>query len=72
MRRNPMYLGAALALGGAALFDRSPGLLAYMLGCLLVAHFFVVGYAEPALRAAFGEGYAEYGRRVRRWWPWSR
>lgn len=67
-----MYLGAALALGGAALFYRSAGLLAYMLGFLLVAHFFVMGYALPALRAASGEAYAEYGRRVRRWWPWSR
>ncbi len=67
--RNPMYLGAALALGGAALFYRSWHLLAYMGSFLLVTHLFVVRYEEPTLRRTFGEEYERYCRRVRRWWP---
>ena len=67
--RNPMYLGAALALGGAALYYRSGLLLAYTCAFLLVTHWFVVAYEEPTLRRSFGEEYAAYCRRVRRWWP---
>jgi protein-S-isoprenylcysteine O-methyltransferase Ste14 len=67
--RNPMYLGAALALVGAALFYGSWPLLAYPVLFLLAAHLFVVWYEEPALRGAFGRGYAEYCGRVRRWRP---
>ena len=67
--RNPMYLGAALALLGAALFYGSWALLAYAALFLLAAHLFVVGYEEPALRGAFGREYAAYCGRVRRWRP---
>jgi protein-S-isoprenylcysteine O-methyltransferase Ste14 len=41
--RNPMYLGPALALGGAALFYRSWTLLAYCAAFASVTHLFVVG-----------------------------
>ncbi|MGH7483206.1 MAG: methyltransferase family protein [Longimicrobiales bacterium] len=67
--RNPMYLGAALALAGAALFYGSVALLGYMLVFLIAAHVFVVNYEEPTLRRAFGDEYRAYCRRVRRWWP---
>lgn len=67
--RNPMYIGAGLALAGAALFYQSTSLLGYSLLFLLVAHLFVVWYEEPTLRRAFGEEYEAYRRRVRRWWP---
>jgi protein-S-isoprenylcysteine O-methyltransferase Ste14 len=67
--RNPMYIGAALALGGAALYYASGPLLGYVGGFLLVTHLFVVMYEEPTLRGTFGEEYAAYCRRVRRWWP---
>jgi protein-S-isoprenylcysteine O-methyltransferase Ste14 len=67
--RNPMYLGAALALAGAALFYRSYALLAYSAIFLLLTHLFVVSYEEPALRRAFGQEYEAYCRRVRRWRP---
>lgn len=67
--RNPMYLGAATALGGAGIFYESSGLLGYMVGFLLVTHAFVVLYEEPALRAAFGEDYVAYCARVARWIP---
>ena len=67
--RNPMYIGAALALVGAALFYRSLFLLAY--GCLflLAACLFVLFYEEPALRRTFGPDYEAYCHRVSRWWP---
>jgi protein-S-isoprenylcysteine O-methyltransferase Ste14 len=67
--RNPMYVGAALALAGAALFYRSWALLGYCAAFVLVMHLFVVLYEEPTLRASFGEPYVRYCRRVRRWWP---
>jgi protein-S-isoprenylcysteine O-methyltransferase Ste14 len=67
--RNPMYIGAALALGGAALFCQSLWLLAYGFAFLLVCHLFVVSYEEPTLRRTFGAEYEDYSRRVRRWWP---
>lgn len=67
--RNPMYLGATLALAGAALFYGSVGLAGYAAGFVLVAHMFVVLYEEPALRSTFGQEYEAYCRIVRRWVP---
>ncbi len=67
--RNPMYLGAALALAGAALFYRSLALLGYTAAFLLIAHLFVIGYEERALGRTFDGDYEAYCRRVRRWWP---
>jgi len=67
--RNPMYIGAALALAGAALFFRSWPLLAYCGLLLLCASLFVVFYEEPALRRTFGLDYEAYCHRVHRWLP---
>jgi protein-S-isoprenylcysteine O-methyltransferase Ste14 len=67
--RNPMYLGAALALGGAALFYRSLALLIYVVLFLAVTHVFVVLYEEPTLARLFGADYAAYRERVHRWVP---
>jgi protein-S-isoprenylcysteine O-methyltransferase Ste14 len=64
-----MYIGALLALGGAALFYQSIALLAYTIGFLLAAHIFVRLYEEPTLRRNFGAEYEFYAGRVRRWWP---
>jgi protein-S-isoprenylcysteine O-methyltransferase Ste14 len=69
--RNPMYLGAGLALGGAAIFYQSLALLVYAGLFLLVTHLFVVLYEEPALRRSFGHEYDAYCRHVSRWWPRS-
>jgi protein-S-isoprenylcysteine O-methyltransferase Ste14 len=67
--RNPMYIGAGLALLGAALVYESLPLLLYFLVFWLVTHLFVVWYEEPTLRRSFGAEYEQYSRRVRRWWP---
>jgi protein-S-isoprenylcysteine O-methyltransferase Ste14 len=65
--RNPMYLGAALTLCGAALLYRSLALLAYIGAFLLAAHIFVVAYEEPTLTRLFGADYEAYRTRVSRW-----
>ena len=67
--RNPMYLGAGLALSGAALFYQSIPLFGYTVLFLLVTHFFVVLYEEPTLRQIFQGDYQAYCRRTGRWWP---
>jgi protein-S-isoprenylcysteine O-methyltransferase Ste14 len=66
--RNPMYVGAGLALAGAALFYESLPLMGYSALFLLATHLFVVWYEEPTLRRTFGQEYEAYCRRVRRWW----
>ncbi len=67
--RNPMYVGAGLAVGGAALFFESIQLLTFIALFLLATHLFVVFYEEPTLRRTFGPEYESYCRRVHRWWP---
>ena len=67
--RNPMYIGAGLALAGAAIFYESLPLLGYVGFFFLATHLFVVWYEEPTLRLTFGQEYEAYCRRVRRWWP---
>ena len=69
MVRNPMYLGAGLALASAALFYQSAPVAAYAALFWLATHLFVVAYEEPTLRRTFGAEYEQYCRRVRRWWP---
>src|SRR5574341_764227 len=67
--RNPMYIGAGLALIGATLFYESLPLLGYAGVFFLAAHLFVVWYEEPTLRRTFGQEYAAYCGRVRRRLP---
>jgi protein-S-isoprenylcysteine O-methyltransferase Ste14 len=67
--RNPMYIGAILALASAALFYESMSLLVFCGLFLIATHFFVVWYEEPTLRRIFGSEYEAYCRQVRRWWP---
>ena len=67
--RNPMYIGAGLALAGAALVYQSWPLLRYTGFFLLATYLFVVCYEERVLRRTFGQEYEAYCRRVGRWWP---
>jgi protein-S-isoprenylcysteine O-methyltransferase Ste14 len=67
--RNPMYIGAGLALLGGALVYESVPLLLYTLLFMLITHLFVLGYEEPTLRRTFGEAYEGYCRQAGRWWP---
>ncbi len=67
--RNPMYIGAALVLGGYGLFERSAAVTMLSLAFLLVFHLFVVLVEEPGLERRFGESYIAYKRHVHRWLP---
>lgn len=67
--RNPMYIGAGLALVGAALYYGSLPMLGYTILFFLTAYLFVLWYEEPTLRRTFGDEYEGYCRQVRRWWP---
>ena len=67
--RNPMYIGAGLALASAALFYESLPLLGYSAFFFLLTHLFVLWYEEPTLRQTFGPEYEAYCRKVRRWRP---
>lgn len=69
MVRNPMYLGAGLALAGAALIYRAAALAGFAALFFLAAHSFVRWYEEPTLRRRFGAEYDAYCRRVGRWRP---
>jgi protein-S-isoprenylcysteine O-methyltransferase Ste14 len=62
-----MYIGAALALCGAALFYRSISLFGYAVLFLLATHVFVLTYEEPTLGRLFGADYEVYRARVGRW-----
>ena len=65
--RNPMYVGAALAMLGAGLAVSSPSIVLLALGFLILMHGFVVLYEEPALEARFGDSYRAYKASVHRW-----
>lgn len=67
--RNPMYIGAGLALAGAALVYGSRELLAYLGLLFLASHLFVVFHEEPALVRSFGREYESYCEKVGRWFP---
>jgi protein-S-isoprenylcysteine O-methyltransferase Ste14 len=67
--RNPMYLGAAIALAGAAAFYQSLPLLGYAGAFVLITHLFVLVYEEPTLRRTFDGDYVAYCQRVGRWLP---
>lgn len=67
--RNPMYIGAGLALLGAALYYGSTALAMYAAVFLVITHLFVMVYEEPHLRRVFGSSYDDYVRTVRRWIP---
>lgn len=65
--RNPMYLGAVILLSAVAV------LLCNALACLAIPFFvlymnrFQIGPEEEALTRIFGDEFAEYKKRVRRW-----
>ena len=67
LSRNPMYLGLTVMLLGWAIHLASP------LNVLLIAAFiwyltrFQIRHEEAAMRQLFGEEYAEFCKKVRRW-----
>jgi len=65
--RNPMYLGFPLILAGVSLAGGLEWGLVLIPLLWLSLHFFVVRREERYLLGKFGEPYAQYCRRVRRW-----
>jgi protein-S-isoprenylcysteine O-methyltransferase Ste14 len=65
--RNPMYLGMALVLLAWAVYLSSAwSLLGPLLFALYITRFQIVP-EERALEGLFGESFAAYRKRVRRW-----
>ncbi|MEX1139902.1 MAG: isoprenylcysteine carboxylmethyltransferase family protein [Bacteroidota bacterium] len=69
--RNPMYVGGAIVLLGFGLWNTSTTMALFTIFFLLLAHFFVVLYEEPALEREFGPDYLLYKTAVSRWIPKS-
>jgi protein-S-isoprenylcysteine O-methyltransferase Ste14 len=67
--RNPMYLGAVVAVLGWALWFESAAVALYAAAVWLGFHVFVLAYEEPTLRRLFGADYDAYRAAVRRWIP---
>jgi protein-S-isoprenylcysteine O-methyltransferase Ste14 len=65
--RNPMYLGMALIMMGAAMLLATRGGLLMVPVALMLADLFVVRREEAYLTRRFGAEYRDYCRRVRRW-----
>ena len=65
--RNPMYLGMALALAGWGLYLGNFGALALVGVFVMYIDRYQIDPEERALAARFGDAFAAYRRRVRRW-----
>jgi protein-S-isoprenylcysteine O-methyltransferase Ste14 len=65
--RNPDYLGQTLLYAGIALMLNSTWVLLALVPALLAVRYAVIAREERYLSARFGEQYASYCRRVRRW-----
>jgi protein-S-isoprenylcysteine O-methyltransferase Ste14 len=65
--RNPMYVGLTLAYLGEAGMLRQTWPLALLPLVLAYLNWTVIPVEEAKLSEAFGEEYATYQRRVRRW-----
>ena len=67
--RNPMYISAALVIGGDAVLFASIPLGVYFVAFAVAVHSFVVLYEEPTLHRLFGDEFDAYRRAVNRWVP---
>lgn len=67
LSRNPIYIAVSGAYCGFALLAARAWPLLLLLGPLAVLRAIVVPFEERRLRETFGDDYAAYCRRVRRW-----
>jgi len=65
--RNPMYLGMLLMLAGVAAWVGSFPMLLPPISFLAIVSAVFIPHEEARLREIFGDDYASYARRVRRW-----
>jgi len=67
MTRNPMYLGMLLMLaGGAFIMGDVPAFFAPITFLIIIDKLFIPD-EEARLSGAFGDAYADYMKRTRRW-----
>jgi protein-S-isoprenylcysteine O-methyltransferase Ste14 len=65
--RNPMYLGLVLLSLGVAFWVGALPMFAVPVLVLAVANFVHIPFEEAKMARQFGEAYADYRRKVRRW-----
>jgi protein-S-isoprenylcysteine O-methyltransferase Ste14 len=65
--RNPTYLGGIVALAGLGLATNWPWLLIMLVPIAIATDVILIRPEERYLAATFGEGYAAYRAKVRRW-----
>jgi protein-S-isoprenylcysteine O-methyltransferase Ste14 len=65
--RNPMYVGMALILLGAAILMRSLTPLVAPLALVLIIHYRFIVHEEAHMERALGASYLAFKSRVRRW-----
>jgi protein-S-isoprenylcysteine O-methyltransferase Ste14 len=65
--RNPMYLGFLLALAGWAVYLSNAGSMLLLPAFVAYMSQYQIKPEERALRAKFGNEFAQYMSRVRRW-----
>lgn len=70
--RNPMYAAVVAVVVGEAMVLRSAWVGVYAVAVIGLFTERVIRYEEPVLAGLFGEEYAAYRRRVRRWIGWRR
>ncbi len=67
LSRNPVYLGFAAAMVGAAVVYKSLYAVILAIPVMVAIHRLTVVPEEVYLEREFGETYRDYKRRVRRW-----
>jgi protein-S-isoprenylcysteine O-methyltransferase Ste14 len=67
--RNPMSIGAIMAMLGWSMVNRSLSMFLAWLLLTLLLHLVVVYVEEPGLEKRFGASYREYRSSVPRWLP---
>ena len=67
LTRNPMYVGLAGLLAAHAVLRGSPRAVVPLAGFVTVIDRTQIPAEESAMATLFGDGYAEYRRRVPRW-----
>lgn len=65
--RNPMYLGFVVAQFGLALVFGGIGQFIIAALFFLAAALWYIPFEEAAMRTKFGQAYADYAARTRRW-----
>lgn len=65
--RNPMYLGLVLIITGIAVYVGTLPLFLAAFADFVILHYLFIPFEEEKLARQFGEPYAAYRARVRRW-----